>query len=218
MKAILSLALCLLSSGLILAQGVTQLPSQYIYRGNEFYLELNLTRPDSVLRSQALLYTGPDRNQLVEAVNQPLVTRAGRRLGISWSKSQTATLPEPRAWLVIRAGDAIRFQGWVYTSTNPQVTTPPGSYTVVSPIAELVGTGTATKIYPLSNAITGTNVMHNKANRFVTGTFFREDTGQVDNLWRIEVVSDNSIRLTGPPGEFFSGRLVLSFPYQQPSN
>lgn len=206
MKKTLFLLVGLLFSLASLAQQVVQLPDLKPYRGNDYYTELILSRADSALRSSVLLYvrqSGP----LVETVNQPFISRSGRKLGISWSRVQTLTLPDPRAWIVIKAGDAIRYQGWVVPGNKPGGTLPNEPTTPVATAPSL-----SSKPYRVANVPnTGYFIQHDKANRLVTGTFFREDTGQIDQLWRIIILNDNAVQVTGPPNETFSGTIVLSF-------
>lgn len=200
---------------LLCGQGVTQLADRNVYRGNPYSFELVLTRADSGLISSAVLYTDKNGRTLV-AASQPVLSRNGRTLSISWSRSQTSTLPD-RAFMEISSGDQIRFQAWVNTSKNAIATTAPGSLTVVSTVPDVSAgpiylPGSTSKTYPLQNVLySGYTITHNKGTKLVTATFFREDTGQADPLWRIDITTENAIIVRGPPDESFSGRLVLSF-------
>lgn len=199
---------------LAFSQGVTQLPDRPIFRGNPYTFSLVLASADSALVSTAVLYY--DKNgRIVETPNQPTVSRAGRTLILSWNV--TSTLPE-RAWLEIRAGGVTRFVAWVVTNKNPTIIMPPGSLTVISPIADGgsgIVPGSTSRIYNLANTPnSGYVVTHNRANRLVKATFFREDTGLADPLWRLSGIQDNSVTLGGPPGETFTGKLELEFSTQ----
>jgi len=197
------------------AQPVTGLPDRTAYRGNQYSFNIVLSRADSALTSTALLYYDK-AGRVLPVTSQPTVSRSGRTVTLAWSRTQTTGLPE-RAWLEISAGDAVRFNLNLTCNKNAAIIAQPGSLTVISPISDLSGPvmlpGNTSRTYPLQNVLySGYTITHNRSNRLVTGQFFRDDTGQVDPLWRVEILTDNSIIVRGPPGETFSGSLVVNFP------
>lgn len=202
-------------------QGVTPLPDQTVYPGNPFVLNVVIARPDSAAVASAVLYYG-ENGRLVEQPSQPVVSRAGRLLSIAWSAAQTRQLPTTataRLYLVISAGPVARLSANVVVTRFPLTITKPGTYTVVSPVAELSETGSTAKTYVLNNvAPSGYRITHNKGTRIVTAVFYRDDTGQIDPVWRIQIIDENTVETTGPPGESFPGRVVLFFPIQTISN
>lgn len=210
MKKTLFLLVGLFYSLASIAQDVTPLPDRIIFRGNPYVFSLTLTKTDSARAVTAVLRVKP-YGPPVELVNQPVVTRSGRKAVISWEN--TLTLPDPRGWLEIQIAGVTRFTAWVITTKS--VPTGPGGQVIVSPdepAAPVVAPSVLTKPYRVSNVpSTGYFIQHDKANRLVTATFFREDTGQVDPLWKISITNDNAIQVTGPLNETFSGTIVLSF-------
>lgn len=207
----------LIALSLAQAQPVTGLADRTAYRGNAYSFGIVLTQADSAKTITATMYL--DRNQansFLPIAKQPTVSRSGRTVTIAWSRTQTAELPD-RSWMEIKAGNIARFNLFINCNKNAAVIAQPGSLTVISPATDLAGAvllpGPSTSTYPLQNVIfSGYSISHNKANSLVTASFFRGDTGQIDPLWRIEIQDQNTVIVRGPPGEVFSGQLVLAFP------
>jgi len=220
-KLLSTLAGYLLLSCLSLAsaQGVTQLADIPIYQGNPYSLTLWIPAPDTLLSSSAMLYASKG-SRAVETALQPSVLRSGRRVIISWSGAQTRQLSQS-TFLEIAAGSVVRYQALVLTSKAPIRTTTPNSLTVMSPVVVISASppGSISEDYKLSGTPpSGFIINHNKTNPLVRGTFYREDTRQPDTAWRIQIEDDNNVRVTGPPGEYFYGRLTLEFISQPTSN
>ncbi|MFD2936305.1 hypothetical protein [Spirosoma flavum] len=218
MKAFLMFAAVVLALAQAIGQ-VVPLPDQTIYPGNPFALNIVITRVDSSATATSVLNYGTN-GPPVEQPNQPIVSRSGRLVTISWSAAQTKSLPGgQRLWLEIKAGAVVKQGAFVTVSKFPIKVTQPGTFTVANPVAELSETGSTGKVFTLNNVpSTGFRVTHNKGTRLVQGVFFRDDTGQIDTLWRIQIVTDNAVDVFGPPGEVFPGRLLLLFPIQTISN
>jgi len=190
-----------------------QLPDRAIYRGNPYVFALTLNKADSAQLVTAILRVRP-YGPPVENVNQPVVTRSGRKAFFSWE--DTRTLPDPKGWLEIQVAGTTKYTAWVITTkTVPNVPTTGGVVVVPTPDdqpAPVAAPSVSSKPYRVANVpATGYYVQHFKASRLVTATFFREDTGQVDQLWQILIVNDNAVQVAGPKGETFSGTIVLSF-------
>lgn len=219
MKTYLIVFAGLLVSVAGISQGVTALPDQLVFPGNPYVLNVVVSRADSTANSTATLFYGPNGRQ-VEQPGQPTVSRAGRLLSIGWTANQTRTLPVgQQLYLSISAGPVARLGALVTVTKYPQKISQPGTFTVVSPVAELSETGATAKTYVLNNVPpSGYRITHNKGTRIVTAVFYRDDTGQIDPLWRIQIVTENAVEIAGPPGEVFPGRVVLFFPIFTLSN
>lgn len=210
MKTTFSILLVLISLA-IHAQGVIPLPDRNLFRDVPYSFSIYLIKADSLRSASATLYTR-QKGLPVEPVNQPQVVKSGRTVVIGWPN--TSSLPD-RAWLEIKLDNVTRYTAWVNTSKNSPQTATPGSLTVSDPsqpVATPVVPTVSAKAYRVAS-VSPSNyfITHDKGIHLVTANFFREDNGQLDSVWRIVVVNDNAVQVTGPPGELFTGTIVLTF-------
>ena len=68
---------------------------------------------------------------------------------------------------------------------------------------------TQTRFFVVGNVSNGYVMTHNLNSRLVVGYSLRSDTGQIDDLWKVEAATANTAVLRGPTTEVFSGTIVL---------
>lgn len=216
------LLLCLLLlPALIRAQPITELAPWRIYPGviAEKILVIPVADTNKVIT--AVLYNDRNTTAPLSAPVQPVVTKLKpREVLIRWAV--TTNLPQT-SYLKIRFDGLIRFGSVVSVSTQNVNTTDPRSLTILYPVSiSLPDSGVPAgevgtfKQYQYLNAVPGQPIIHGQFTRFVTGAAFQDDTGALDPLWRVEIQTENTVILRGPPGETFTGTLILTF-YKRPT-
>ncbi|QJD79561.1 hypothetical protein [Spirosoma rhododendri] len=172
-----------------------------VFRGQISEKTLLLLLADSSRSVSATAYW--DRfGRMLPADQQPILIRSARPgTSLVVRLQNTLNLPASGGWIEIRVGGQIRASGrlivtQVRSPTTASIDAPSG-----------VGEGTV-KFWRLSNAVSGQEIRHGSSSRLVSAQFFRDDTGQLDPLIRIEIIDENRIRLIAPPGETVNGQLT----------
>lgn len=130
---------------------------------------------------------------------------SARNALIRWSGVQSSSLAISNAltYLKISVAGTVRFGVPISISTRNVNTTPPGSLTVLYPVAIQIpgasgGNGASVQVYYRSNAHYGDVIVHNQGTRLVSVMAFHNGTDQPpDGLWsQVQINSDASITLT----------------------
>jgi hypothetical protein len=172
-----------------------------VFRGEPKEKTLLLQLADSARSVEAKTYWDKG-GRLLPAELQPILIRSARPgVALVVRLENTLNLPASGGWIEIRVGGQLRAQGKLIVTQVRSPVTPP----IDAPSG--VGEG-AVKFWRLSGATSGQEIRHGSGSRLVTAQFFRDDTGQIDPLVRIEIIDENRIRLIAPPGEVVSGQLT----------
>lgn len=172
-----------------------------VFRGEIAEKTMLLNLADSARSVSATTYW--DRNgRSLPPDQQPILIRSARPgTALVVRLEKTLSLPAAGGYIEIRVGGVLRASGKLIVSQVRSPVSPP----IDAPSG--VGEGTV-KFWRLSGVVNGQEIRHGSGSRLVTGQFFREDTGQLDPLIRIEIIDENRIRLIVPPGEVASGQLT----------
>lgn len=195
----------LLWAGLLLAMRVAGQAIQPfdipVFRGEpkEKTLLLNLADSARSVSAQTFWDKG---GRLLPAELQPILIRSAKSgTALVVRLENTLNLPPSGGWIEVRVGGQLRAAGRLIVTQVRSPATPP----IDAPSG--VGEGTV-KFWRLSGAVNGQEIRHGSNSRLVSAQFFRDDTGQIDPLIRIEIIDENRIRLIAPPGETVSGQLT----------